>query len=149
MLTDLACPNLPLCFCCLSGSTSQWETICCYANRSLFTQVAMPCSDERQFSCRKISQSADFERQYLCCLADLAGNGKMCHRYKREPKWKRIPPLSRAVELLHEQDYLPAIWFIFSRASCDKAAQQVHASGADLTSADEQAAIQAMLTALK
>ena len=69
--------------------------------------------------------------------------------YQREPKWKRIPPLSRTVELLHERDYLPAIWFIFSRASCDKAAQQVHASGAHLTSPKEQAAIQAMLTALK
>ena len=47
------------------------------------------------------------------------------------------------------RDFLPAIWFIFSRAGCDKSARQAFASGARLTTPEEQAAILALVTALK
>ena len=47
------------------------------------------------------------------------------------------------------RDYLPAIWFIFSRAGCDKSARQAYASGARLTTPEEQATILALVTALK
>ena len=63
--------------------------------------------------------------------------------------WKRVPQLFDTVQLLKAKDYLPAIWFIFSRANCDKAAQQVHSSGAHLTSTEEQAAIYDMVAALR
>ena len=69
--------------------------------------------------------------------------------YQREPKWKRIPPLFETIELLRTKEYLPAIWFIFSRAQCDKAARAVYVSGGRLTNPEEQAAILAMVTALR
>lgn len=69
--------------------------------------------------------------------------------YQREQRWRRIPPLHETIEALRERDYLPAIWFIFSRAGCDKSAKQAHTSGAGLTTPEEQAAIMDMVTALK
>ena len=69
--------------------------------------------------------------------------------YQREQRWKRIPPLHETIDALAERDYLPAIWFIFSRAGCDKSAKQAYDSGARLTTPEEQAAIMDMVTALK
>ncbi|KAB1660175.1 DEAD/DEAH box helicase [Pseudoclavibacter chungangensis] len=62
----------------------------------------------------------------------------------RGNSWKdrRFAPerLSRAgiVDLLHEDDMLPAISFIFSRAGCDSAVEQVLRSGISLTTAEER-----------
>ncbi|KAL3144002.1 hypothetical protein ABBQ32_003810 [Trebouxia sp. C0010 RCD-2024] len=69
--------------------------------------------------------------------------------YQREQRWRRIPPLHETIEALRERDYLPAIWFIFSRAGCDKSAKQAYTLGAGLTTPEEQAAIMDMVTALK
>ena len=70
-------------------------------------------------------------------------------RYQREPMWKRVPPLNEAIQRLKERDYLPAIWFIFSRAACDSSAKKAYAAGSRLTTPEEQASIQALLTALR
>jgi len=48
------------------------------------------------------------------------------------------------VELLDEEDLLPAIFFIFSRAGCDAAVAQVVASGIRLTTPEERAEIRAI-----
>lgn len=69
--------------------------------------------------------------------------------YQREQKWKRIPPLNEAIYSLKKKDYLPAIWFIFSRAACDTSAKQAYAAGARLTTPEEEAAILTLLTVLK
>lgn len=60
-----------------------------------------------------------------------------------------MPPLNDAIEALKQKSYLPAIWFIFSRAACDSSAKQAYASGARLTTPQEQAAILELVTALK
>ena len=75
--------------------------------------------------------------------------GPLQPSYQREQRWKRIPPLNETIEAMRGRDYLPAIWFIFSRAGCDKLARQAYASGARLTTPEEQATILALVTALK
>ena len=75
--------------------------------------------------------------------------GPLQPSYQKEQRWKRIPPLNETIEAMRGRDYLPAIWFIFSRAGCDKSARQAFASGARLTTPEEQAAILALVTALK
>ena len=50
---------------------------------------------------------------------------------------------------MQQKDYLPAIWFIFSRAACDTHAKQAYASGARLTTPQEESAILELLTVLK
>ncbi|KAL0037105.1 hypothetical protein WJX79_000589 [Trebouxia sp. C0005] len=69
--------------------------------------------------------------------------------YQREQKWKRIPPLNEAILSMKRKDYLPAIWFIFSRAACDTHAKQAYAAGSRLTTPQEQSAILALLTVLR
>ncbi|MBG9885007.1 hypothetical protein ABE10_00085, partial [Bacillus toyonensis] len=53
---------------------------------------------------------------------------------------RRIERLDRpqVVELLERANLLPAIFFIFSRAGCDAAVQQVRRSGLRLTSSEER-----------
>jgi ATP-dependent RNA helicase HelY len=48
------------------------------------------------------------------------------------------PRRVEVIELLHEHDMLPAIYFIFSRAACDEAVAQCLREGKRLTSADER-----------
>lgn len=69
--------------------------------------------------------------------------------YQREPKWRRIPPLADVIDQLSQRQYLPAIWFIFSRAGCDTLAKQAYAAGVKLTTDAEQAAISDLLEALR
>lgn len=69
--------------------------------------------------------------------------------YQREPKFRRIPPLVDVIDQLRQRDYLPAIWFIFSRAGCDTMAKQAYAAGVTLTTDAEQASISVLLEALK
>ncbi|KAK9820466.1 hypothetical protein WJX72_010660 [[Myrmecia] bisecta] len=66
-----------------------------------------------------------------------------------EPKAKRIPPMESVVAELHARDFLPAIWFIFSRADCDNAAKRYNDSGRALTSAADRAAIMEEVEALR
>ncbi len=51
------------------------------------------------------------------------------------------------VEMLHYEDLLPAIYFIFSRASCDEAMRNCLHAGVRLTHPDERAAIRAIVEA--
>ena len=69
--------------------------------------------------------------------------------YQREPKWKRIPPVTDVIDQLKQRDYLPAIWFIFSRAGCDSSAKQAYAAGVRLTTEQEQASISALVETLR
>lgn len=59
----------------------------------------------------------------------------------------RIERLDRpeVVELLSRANLLPAIFFIFSRAGCDAAVQQVRRAGVRLTSQDERREIRAVV----
>ncbi len=59
----------------------------------------------------------------------------------------RIERIDRpeVVALLQRANLLPAIFFIFSRAGCDGAVQQVRRSGVRLTSAEERAEIRAIV----
>jgi ATP-dependent RNA helicase HelY len=59
----------------------------------------------------------------------------------------RVERLDRpdVVELLARSNLLPAIFFIFSRAGCDGAVQQVRRAGVRLTSQEERAEIRAIV----
>lgn len=58
-------------------------------------------------------------------------------------KFSRIPKISKpeVVEVLEDNDLLPAIFFIFSRAGCDAAVRACHQYGVRLTTREEQAEI--------
>src|SRR5262245_11377387 len=49
-----------------------------------------------------------------------------------------VPSRVEVVDLLEEQGLLPAIYFIFSRAGCDRALAQCRAAGVNLTTRDER-----------
>ena len=58
------------------------------------------------------------------------------------PKGRLYTPRRvEVVDLLADEDMLPAIYFIFSRAACDQAVEQVLAAGLRLTDATERDAI--------
>ncbi|WP_105565110.1 DEAD/DEAH box helicase [Microbacterium halophytorum] len=59
---------------------------------------------------------------------------------QRGPQVRRMPRIDRpqVVDLLGRANLLPAIFFIFSRAGCDGAVQQVRRSGLRLTTQDER-----------
>jgi ATP-dependent RNA helicase HelY len=60
----------------------------------------------------------------------------------------RPPRRSDLVELLDRRDWLPAIVFVFSRAGCDRAVQQLVADGVRLTTNDERRQIRELSTDL-
>jgi ATP-dependent RNA helicase HelY len=69
-------------------------------------------------------------------------------RQARDPGWRgrprsrlRTPTRVEAVELLADEDMLPAIAFVFSRNGCDQAVQQCLASGLRLTDGQERQTI--------
>jgi len=57
----------------------------------------------------------------------------------------RAPRRTALVELLEDEDLLPAIVFIFSRAACDEAARQCLGDGLRLTTREERLAIRAQV----
>ena len=65
----------------------------------------------------------------------------------RSANVQRIERLDRpdVVQLLERANLLPAIFFIFSRAGCDAAVQQVRRSGIRLTSPDERREVRAIV----
>ena len=69
------------------------------------------------------------------------------HRPVRSANAQRIERLDRpeVIELLARSNLLPAIFFIFSRAGCDAAVQQVRRSGARFTTPEERAEIRAIV----
>ena len=62
------------------------------------------------------------------------------------PGPRRGLPRAAVVEVLDRRALLPAIFFVFSRAGCDAAVAQCLRSGLRLTTAEEQAAIHALVT---
>ncbi len=57
------------------------------------------------------------------------------------------PRRTEVVERLEEEDLLPAIYFIFSRAGCDQAVRQALSEGVRLTTPEERAAIRSIAEA--
>jgi ATP-dependent RNA helicase HelY len=57
------------------------------------------------------------------------------------------PRRTEVVERLEEEDLLPAIYFIFSRAGCDQAVRQALSEGVRLTTPEERAAVRAIAEA--
>ncbi|HEY7401467.1 MAG TPA: DEAD/DEAH box helicase [Actinomycetota bacterium] len=58
-------------------------------------------------------------------------------RYERYERRLRAPRREDVVEVLAEQEMLPAIYFVFSRAGCDRSVRWLRESGLRLTSRDE------------
>jgi ATP-dependent RNA helicase HelY len=63
----------------------------------------------------------------------------------RRPRSLRLPSRPELVELLDDEELLPAIVFIFSRIGCDAAVQQLLESGVRLTTTAEQQQIAAIM----
>ena len=59
-----------------------------------------------------------------------------------------IPRRTEVAEMLDRMSLLPAIYFIFSRAACDQAAEAVAGSGLHLTTSDERSEIRSRVEAL-
>jgi ATP-dependent RNA helicase HelY len=70
--------------------------------------------------------------------------GKGSHWKERH---SRIPQLTRpeTIEILDERSYLPAIYFIFSRAGCDAAVEQALRANISLTNAEERSEIREII----
>ncbi len=66
--------------------------------------------------------------------------GRSRHR-RKGPRW-RTPRRDDLLFELQRRDLLPTIFFIFSRARCDEAADRLYADGARLTTRDEANAIE-------
>ncbi len=86
--------------------------------------------------------------------AHRSGGGREAHRKHRggtaparPSALQRLERIDRpaVVELLGRSNLLPAIFFIFSRAGCDGAVQQVRRSGLRLTTAEERDEIRAIV----
>ncbi|MDE0573081.1 DEAD/DEAH box helicase [Demequina sp. B12] len=56
----------------------------------------------------------------------------------RRPQGRRAPPRFAVIDVLDRQGLLPAIVFVFSRAGCEDAVDQVRAAGLALTTEEEQ-----------
>lgn len=76
-----------------------------------------------------------------------AGDRRRPHRHERRPRPARMERIDRpdVVRLLERSNLLPAIFFIFSRAGCDGAVQQVRRAGIRLTTSEERAEIRAIV----
>jgi ATP-dependent RNA helicase HelY len=57
----------------------------------------------------------------------------------------RYPSRPQVVEALEERGWLPAIMFVFSRAGCERAADEILAAGIRLTNRDERRRIDAII----
>ena len=74
---------------------------------------------------------------------------EMLEREDGLPRWRRIPEMPDLVLRLKEADFLPAIWFIFSRASCDSAATNLLQTGIRLVTDRDRAIIDKELQVLR
>ena len=80
-------------------------------------------------------------RQRHEVLPDLRRAGYRPARGSSRPRPRRAPPRFAVVEQLDANALLPAIVFVFSRAGCEDAVDQVFAAGLRLTSPQERALI--------
>ncbi|WP_084103741.1 RNA helicase [Demequina sp. NBRC 110056] len=67
--------------------------------------------------------------------------GRRPARGGRRPQGRRSPPRFAVVDVLDRQALLPAIVFVFSRAGCEDAVEQVRGAGLRLTTDEERAEI--------
>jgi ATP-dependent RNA helicase HelY len=100
------------------------------------------------------AQNFERNRQTQASISSRHAGGEAVHRRGkggrrpvRSAQVSRIERLDRpdVVELLRRANLLPAIFFIFSRAGCDAAVQQVRRAGLRLTSPEERAEIRAIV----
>ncbi|MBD8205355.1 DEAD/DEAH box helicase [Microbacterium sp. CFBP 8790] len=79
-----------------------------------------------------------------------AGQRRAGHKPTRPAQGPRIERIDRpeVVELLQRNHLLPAIFFIFSRAGCDAAVQQLRRANVRLTSAEERVEIRQIVDEL-
>ena len=75
------------------------------------------------------------------------GDGRGGNRGWQQRNYSVIKSLSRPeiVEKLREREFLPAIFFIFSRAGCDAAVTQCIRDGVSLTNSDEKELIRSII----
>jgi ATP-dependent RNA helicase HelY len=75
------------------------------------------------------------------------GKGKKSSSKGFEDRMKKIPKLSKAdvIYVLEDEDLLPAIFFIFSRAGCENAVRSCLNYGVRLTTREEQLEIRAIV----
>jgi len=75
------------------------------------------------------------------------GSGTLQHQRIPRPREGHrrvyVPRREEVVEVLHEQGMLPAIYFVFSRAGCDRSVEWLMASGIRLTTPEEAGRIRA------
>ncbi len=69
---------------------------------------------------------------------DYVAPGRGRARGGRRPQGRRAPPRFATVDVLDANGLLPAIFFVFSRAGCEDAVDQVRSSGLQLTSREER-----------
>jgi ATP-dependent RNA helicase HelY len=67
--------------------------------------------------------------------------GRTGYRTRRRRDNLFTPRREEVVEILHEAGLLPAIYFVFSRAGCDRSVEWVRQSGIRLTDRDEETRI--------
>ncbi len=67
-----------------------------------------------------------------------AARGNRAARPGRRPPGRRSPPRFAVVDVLDQDGLLPAIVFVFSRAGCDDAVDQVRSAGIALTTPEEK-----------
>lgn len=72
--------------------------------------------------------------------------GRGRRQYDRHPRVSDRVDRPEVVRLLERSNLLPAIFFIFSRAGCEGAVQQVRRAGVRLTTAEERAEIREIVT---
>ncbi|WP_062073144.1 DEAD/DEAH box helicase [Demequina sediminicola] len=65
-------------------------------------------------------------------------HGGRATRGGRRPQGRRAPPRFAVIDVLDRQGLLPAIVFVFSRAGCQDAVDQVRGAGLTLTTEEEQ-----------
>jgi len=98
------------------------------------------------FSARKGKLSVNPEVLQTSQMLGRSGSQRG-HRGRGAPRYQRFEDSrhrvyrSDVITLLDDNDLLPAIFFIFSRAGCDQAVQQVLKRGVALTSEHERTAI--------
>ncbi|MGO2659869.1 DEAD/DEAH box helicase [Mycetocola reblochoni] len=79
------------------------------------------------------------------------GRGRRSRQDTRERRGPRIAraPRWRVVDILEQHDLLPAIFFVFSRAGCDDAVEQVLRSGIELTTPAERERTRAIVNRVR
>ena len=83
----------------------------------------------------------------------ILGPAMLTHKLFAIDRWRstfdHIPSLHGVLERLIQKNFLPAIFFVFSRKECDEDAMLMHKKGVILTSEEEQQIIRAEVENLR